>query len=157
LNADMAFRIARLAALAAATFGLVACGGGDNTETNDYVDAVNEVTTTLQSSITEISTQGGVSSPEQAATVFEDVAQKVDGAATDIERITPPDEVADLHDKLVQDMQTLSDDATGAADDIKAGGAASVSGVAAQFLSEANQLGSQIDATIGQINAELQG
>ena len=142
--------------LAAAALALAACDG-DTDEKNDYVDEVNGVTATLNSGLTEISSQAtAVGSPEQAASVFSGFGSSLDAAATDLEGITPPDEVAGLHDQIVEDLQTLSSEATNAADEIKAGGAASVAGVATQFIAEANRIAGEIDTTIGEINSQLQ-
>ena len=149
-------RLISLATLVAAALSLVACGG-DTAKNNDYVDQVNEVTTTLQSAIQEIGQGGTVNSPEQASAVFDDFAAKINTAATDLEGITPPDEVADQHKKIVADLKALATEATGAANDIKSGGAAAVPGVAAGFIAQAQKLGGEIDSTIDEINSKLQG
>jgi hypothetical protein len=147
--------IAGLAALAAFAFPLVACDG-DSGEKNDYVDEVNQVTATLQSGITEVASGARVESPDQARAVFEQFAGELEAAAADLEGIEPPEGIDDLHDSIVEDLRTLETEATGAANEIRSGGAAAVSGVAAQFLVEANRIGVEIDATISEINSELQ-
>jgi hypothetical protein len=147
--------IAGLALLAAASLALAACG--DTAENNDYVDEVNKVTSTLQSGLTEVGNGANVDSPDQAASVFEDFAGRIETAATDLEGITAPDDVAGLQDEIVASLRTLEDEATGAANEIRGGGAGAIPGVAAQFLVEANRIGTEIDSTIGEINAELQG
>ena len=50
-------RLVAAALAAGAALALVACGG-DTEEKNDYVDAVNEVTSTLQTGLNEVSSQG---------------------------------------------------------------------------------------------------
>jgi hypothetical protein len=40
---------------------------------------------------------------------------------------------------------------------VACGGAAAIAGVSAQFLTEANRIGIEIDSTIGEINSQLQG
>jgi hypothetical protein len=148
--------IAGLALLAAASLTLVACGG-DTAEKNDYVDEVNKVTSTLQSGLTEVGRGATVDSPDQAAAVFEEFAGQLDAAVTDLEGISAPEDVTDLQDEIVEDLRTLEDEATGAANETRAGGAGAIGGVAAQFLTEANRIGIEIDATIGEINSKLQG
>jgi ABC-type transporter Mla subunit MlaD len=145
-----------LALLVAASLGLVACDGG-TAEENDYVDGVNEVTATLQSGLAEVGSGATVDSPDQAAGVFEEFAGQLEAAVTDLEEISAPEGVADLQDEITDDLRTLEDEATGAANEIRTGGAAAIAGVAAQFLVEANRIGAEIDATIGEINSELQG
>jgi ABC-type transporter Mla subunit MlaD len=147
--------IARLALVAAASLGLVACG--DTAEKNDYVDEVNKVTSTLQSGLTEVGSGATANSPDQAAAVFEEFAAKLGTATTDLEEITAPEDVADLQDEIVQNLRALEDEATGDAEEIRSGGAAAIAGVVAQFLTEANRIGIEIDSTIGEINSKLQG
>jgi ABC-type transporter Mla subunit MlaD len=148
--------IAGLALIAVASLGLVACGG-DTAEKNDYVDEVNKVTSTLQSGLTEVGSGATVNSPDQAAAVFEEFGAELETAVTDLEGVSAPEEVADLQDEIVQNLRTLEDEATGAANDIRTGGAVAIAGVAAQFLAEANRIGIEIDSTISEINSELQG
>jgi hypothetical protein len=137
---------------------LVACGGGDADEKNDYVDQVNEVTTTLNTGLTQISSDVPLATdPAQASKVFSQFASSLKTAASDIDAIEPPDDVAELHDKLVADVTTLSEESTNAANEAEAGGPAGLPGVATQFIDEANKLGGDIDATIAEINTELQG
>jgi hypothetical protein len=148
--------IAGLVLLAAASLTLVACDGG-TAEKNDYVDEVNKVTSTLQSGLTEVGSGATVDSPDQAAAVFEEFGEALDAAVTDLEGVIAPEDVADLHQEVVENLRTLEDEATGAANDIRTGGAAAIAGVSAQFLTEANQIGIEIDSTIGEINSQLQG
>jgi hypothetical protein len=139
-----------------ASLALVACGG-DTDEKNDYVDQVNEVTTTLNSGLSEISADAPLATdPSQASKVFSQFAASLETAASDIDAIEPPGDVGSLHDKLVSDVTTLSDEATNAANEAEAGGPASLPGVATQFIDEANRLSGDIDATIAEINTELQ-
>jgi ABC-type transporter Mla subunit MlaD len=148
--------IAGLALLAAASLTLVACGG-DTAEKNDYVDEVNKVTSTLQSGLTEVGSGATVDSPDQAAAVFEEFGEQLDAAVTDLDGVSAPEDVAGLHDEVVENLRTLEDEATGAANEIRTGGAGAIAGVSAQFLTEANQIGIEIDSTIGEINSQLQG
>ena len=147
--------IAGLALIAAASLGIVACS--DTAEKNDYVDEVNKVTSTLQSGLTEVGSGATANSPDQAAAVFEEFARQLGTATTDLEGITPPEDVADLQDEIVQNLRTLEADASGGADEIRSGGAAAIAGVVAQLLTEANRIGIEIDSTIGEINSKLQG
>ena len=141
--------------VAASALALAACGE-DTEEKNAYVDAVNEVTTTLNEGLTEISSGAAATSPDQAATVFADFGEQLDAAATDIEAIDPPEDVADLHDQLVTQVEDLGATATNAADEVEAGGAAAVTGVATEFVAEATTASTEVDSTITEINSVLQ-
>ena len=132
---------------------LAACDG-DTAENNDYVDQVNEVSSTLLSSVESLPAAGG--SPQQVSSALEDVSTQVGTAADDLEAIDPPEDVASLHDKIVADLNTLSDEASNAANEVSSGGAAAAVGVIAQFVAEANRIGTEIDSTITEINDELQ-
>jgi hypothetical protein len=141
--------------VAAAAFTIAACGG-DTEEKNDYVDQVNEVTTTLNEGLTEISTGAAAATPEEAAKVFADFGAELDTAAADIEAIDPPEDVADLHQQLVTEVEDLGATATNAADEIEQGGPAAVTGVATEFITEATTASTEVDSTITEINAKLQ-
>jgi hypothetical protein len=147
-------RTAAVAMLAVASLGLAGCDG-DNAEKNDYVDRVNEVTSTLQRGLADVGSGATVESPDQAAAVFERFASQLETAVSDLEEVSAPDDVADLQGEITGDLRTLEDEAAGAANEIRTGGAAAVTGVAAQFLVEANRIGAEIDETIGEINSEL--
>ena len=88
--------------------------------------------------------------------MFEEFAAKLGTATADLEEITAPEDVADL-DEVVQNLRALEDEATADAEEIRSGGAAAIAGVVAQFLTEANRIGIEIDSTIGEINSKLQG
>ena len=141
--------------VAASALAVAACGG-DTEEKNDYVDQVNEVTTTLNKGLTEVSSGAAATSPEEASTVFADFGAQLDKAAADIEGIDPPEDVADLHDQLVTEVKDLAATSTNAADEIKAGGVAAVTGVATEFIAEATTASTEVDKTITEINSKLQ-
>lgn len=141
-----------LAACSATAFA-AGCGS-DTAENNDYVDQVNEVSSTLLASVNQIPSGG--STPQQVSDALDKVSTEVGDAATKMEAIDPPEEVASLHDKLVADLQELQDEASNAADEVAAGGAAGAIGVVTQFVAEANRIGTEVDATISEINSELQ-
>ena len=146
-------RYLALALIAASALALAACDG-DTAENNEYVDQVNEVSSTLLSSVQSLPAAGG--SPQQISSALERVSTDVGTAATDLSEIEPPEDVTELHDKIVTDLNTLKAEATNAANEVAAGGAAGAAGVVAQFVAEANRIGAEIDATITEINNELQ-
>lgn len=148
-----ALRLALTVLAACAALALPACAG-DTAENNDYVDQVNQVSKELLSSVKSIPAAGG--SPKQVSASLDEVSAKLGTAASDLAEIDPPEDVASLHDKIVNDLETLQDEAKNAADEVAQGGAAAAVGVITQFVGEANRIGSEIDSTIAQINEELQ-
>ena len=146
-----------LALAAVAALALAGCDG-DSEEKNDYVDEVNAVTSTLNSGLTEVSTEAtAISSPARAREVFSTFASSLYAAASKISMISPPDQVADLHDRLLQQVRTLASGARDAAAGVGTGGSAAVAAASGEFVSEATRLSADIDATIAEINSMLQG
>ena len=125
-------------ALAVASALTVAACGGDTEEKNDYVDEVNNVTSTLNTGLRRSRPRRRPSArPRRPRRSSRTSPRSSIRPPTDIEGISPPDDVTELHDQLVEQIQTLSAEATNAADEIDAGGAAAVAGVATGFIGEA--------------------
>ena len=146
-------RHAAIALLAVAALGLVACDG-DTAENNEYVDEVNAVSSDLLASVSSLPASGG--KPGQVSRALDQVASQVGTAATDLTEIDPPEDVATLHDDIVTDLQTLEEEATKAAGEVRSGGAAAALGVVGRFVAEANRIGAEIDSSITEINSVLQ-
>jgi cell division septum initiation protein DivIVA len=132
---------------------LVACGG-DTEEKNDYVDEVNEIQTTLQDEINSLAEQP--ESPDQLVGFYDDAVASLNAAVTSLEDVSPPDDVTELHDRLISEVQELSDIIKGAADEIKNGGVAAVPGAVQQLVTEATRVQTEFSATIDEINSTLQ-
>jgi len=141
---------------AAAALGLAACGE-DTAEQNDYVDEVNGVTSTLNEELARISSEAtSIGNPEEAADAFASFSDSLEQAADEIAAIDPPDEVAELHDRLVQEVETLASEATDVVDEIREGGPAAAIGVTTTFIAEATRISSEVDSTLDEINSKLQ-
>ena len=135
---------------------LAACGE-DTDEQNDYVDEVNGVTTGLNDELNRISGEvTSIGNPEEAADAFASFDEAVRSAADELERIDPPEEVAELQDQLVAEVERLAAEAGNVDDEIREGGPAAVIGVATGFIAEANRVSADIDATLDEINSVLQ-
>jgi len=142
-----------LATLGTAALLLVACGDGE--EKNDYVDEVNEVQTTFQSEVSELGQN--IDSPDQLVAFYEDTVAELEQAVQELDDISPPEEVEELHDQLTEEVQGLADLIQGAAEDIEQGGVAAVPGVVSELSSEGSRLQGEFSNTIDEINRELQG
>lgn len=143
--------------LAAASALAVAACGGDTDEKNDYVAAVDDQTEKLSPALSEATTEyAKANSPEQVSKVFSDLAAELDGVATDLRGIDPPDEVAGLQDRLIGRVGDLSAAAANAGDEVKAGGPATIAGVANEFNSESAMISGEVDSTLSEINSALQ-
>lgn len=91
-----------LAALAAAC---VAAGCGSTAEKNDYVNSVNEAQAALTKSLSTVNPSG---EPEQIAADLEQGGKVIDGAVADLKQITPPDDAAHAHGRMVKGLSALA-------------------------------------------------
>ena len=140
-----------------AALAMAACGSGDAEEKNDYVAEVNSVTQTLNEDLAEVAGQGAsATSPERSADLLRGFSEDLSTAVTELDAISPPEDVAGLHDELVAEVTELKGAAANARDEIRAGGAASISAVVTEFVIEANRISGDIDSTITEINNRLQ-
>lgn len=145
----------RLAASAVATLAIaalpVAGCGGDTEEKNDYVDQVNKVQEEAVEGLSAMS----ASSPEQGLEIFADINERFAGLVEDLEGIEPPDEVADLHEELIQvlrDFNTAYEEAGFDESDDPAELAPAVS----EFTTAAAETQTEFGRVINEINAKLQ-
>jgi Family of unknown function (DUF6376) len=146
-------RLLTVALVSAAALFVVACDG-DTAEKNDYVDEVNEVQSTLQSDISKLAQSPR--SPEQLVGFYEETVASLESAVDSLENIEPPDEVAELHDRLITEVQDLADVITGAVDEIEQGGAAALPGAVSQLATEGTRIQTEFSSTIDEINSTLQ-
>ncbi len=151
----MTRRLATLAAAAALAAGLGACD--ENGEEQDYVDSVNEITETLRDDVTELSNGSrATGDPEATARIYDEFAAEFGDAAMDAEALDPPEQIAEQHDRIVQDLNDMEREAAMAADVVRDAAATDIVHVSARLEIDVGRLASDIDATIEEINAELQ-
>ena len=94
---NRALRAALLCFVAAAALALAACG---NSEQNDYVDQVNDVQNQFLDTMTQVASTPPTN-PKEAGQLVSDMQDAFTTAADDLEGIEPPDDVADLHQQLI--------------------------------------------------------
>ena len=139
---------------------LVALGIGacdSNGEEQDYVDQLNEITESLRDDVDELSKDGkAVGDPQATADVYEGFAAEFDQAAKDAGELTPPGQISDLHEKIVKDLEAMRKEAADAADLARAAPAADLVHIRARLEVDVGSLATNIDATIDQINEDLQ-
>ena len=92
----------------AVSVALVVSGcGGSGTSKNDYVKSLNKAQAELTKQLTAIG--GGISSdPSQMSAQLEKGGQAIDGAADDFNSISPPDDAASAHKKIVDGLHKLA-------------------------------------------------
>jgi peptidoglycan hydrolase CwlO-like protein len=151
-------QLLRLALLAALALSLVAAGCGDDTAAkNEYVDAVNKAQTDFAAAVQKIQADASSASPDQAKQVFDDLAGEVDNVVSDLEAVEPPEEVSDLHNRLVDQMGSFGDSIREAGDSIDGGDPQAIIEATTKFSQEVSKLGTDISTTINEINQQLQG
>lgn len=96
----------RMFALAALAAACLAAGCGSTAEKNDYVQSVNDAQAALTKSLSTVKPAG---EPEQIAADLEQGGKKIDEAVADFEQITPPDDAAHAHKRIVNGLSAIAD------------------------------------------------
>lgn len=133
--------------------GAVAAGCGNGAQ-NDYVDKVNTVQNSILSDVTD-ATSTPASSPKDAAKTGQAIADAFSTGADELESIDPPDEVADLHSQLVDQLRSVSKQLNDAADAFTSGSAQAQIQAANQLQQSATRAQTEINNVIDQINAKF--
>lgn len=123
----------RIAALALATLSLLAAGCGDDSK-DDYASDVREIGQKLQDS--DVGNQlRNVQNAEQLAAALVEAADLLDGAASDLEELEPPDDVASAHETLTEGARETADAFRQVAEKTKSGNPRDVVSTIAQLTS----------------------
>ncbi len=139
--------------IAVGAAGAIAAGCG-NEEQNDYVDEVNSI----QQEIADAATQAGstpATNPQEAAEVGRQIADAFAQGAADLEAVDPPEEVADLHQQLIDQLSTVADDINNAADAFESGNAQQAQQAAVELQQSVTTAQTEVDSLIDQINSEF--
>ena len=143
-----------LTAALVSTIALVAAGCG-NGEANDYVDEVNAIQTDLQAEAGNIAAAG--TNPNEIANVASQMQDLFAGAADDLEAVDPPEDVADLHAQLVDQVSSLGEQIGSAGESIQnANSPQEIQAAATELQTAANGASTELDSLITQINSTLQ-
>lgn len=142
-------------ALAIAALAVIGVGCG-NDEQNDYVEEVNRLQTELVDEVTAAVSGAVPTNQQDAAEIAAELEQVFADGAEQFESVTPPEEVADLHEQLVKQIDGIAEQ-VGAAEEAFTSGNATEASQAALALQEAsNRIQTDLNGLIDQINSELQ-
>jgi hypothetical protein len=142
-------------ALAIASLAVIGVGCG-NDEQNDYVDEVNRLQTELVDEVTAAVSGAVPTNQQDAAEIAAELEQVFADGAEQFESVSPPEEVADLHEQLVKQIDGIAEQ-VGAAEEAFTSGNATEASQAALALQEAsNRIQTDLNGLIDQINSELQ-
>ncbi len=148
-------RSARVATVLGAVVAAAAIAAGcGNEEQNDYVDEVNAIQTDIADAATEASSSAP-SNPKEAADVGHQIADAFQQGADDLAAVDPPEEVADLHDQLTQELNTVADDINKAADTFESGNAQQAAQAAVDLQQSVTEAQTEVNGLIDQINSEF--
>jgi hypothetical protein len=151
-------KLPRAALLAALVLSLVASGCGDTADKNEYVDLVNKAQTDFADGVGKLqgTTSEEASAKEQAKAVFDQLQASVDKIVADLKAVEAPEEVKAQHDTLIEEIGKF-DTAIGKASASLAGGSMQdILEAQTTFAAELADVGTNITATIAQINQKLQ-
>lgn len=142
--------------LAIAAVAVIAVGCGDVEEQNDYVEQVNALQNELVAEVTDAVSGTPPSNPRQAAAVAGELGDIFSASADDIEAVTPPEEVADLHAQLVETIREIADQIASAEDAFTSGNAQEAAQAATELQNATNSAQTELNSLIDQINAEFE-
>ncbi len=136
-------------------------GGGDDAPAagealskEDYIDEINQAQTTFVTAAGELPL-ANPKSPEDFANSIETLSGSVDELAADLEGITPPEEIADLHQQLVDDMKGYSTDITDNLDGLRSGDQAELQKAAQNIGESSTKFSTDFGDLVTQINEQL--
>ena len=136
----------------------VAGCGSDESDDKDYVAEAQDVATSFTQSADKLSKQ--ISELEglnlkSAGELLQTFSDGVDDLAAQIDDISPPDAVEELHTRLVDLLESFGAKAQQAALALRAGDLLGGLPALTSFASEAAQVGGKIDSTVNQIESKL--
>src|SRR3954468_15908496 len=143
-----------LVALALASAG---CGGStSHADETSYVQAVNRAqggfTHTLDGLSTSIT---ATSTPQQDRRTLRSFARAVDGAVADLQRVSPPDKVEDLHGRLVGEVASYRRPIASARAALATRDPRRIIAAQGRFVGAVTRTGQRVNHTIAAINDRL--
>jgi predicted nucleic acid-binding Zn-ribbon protein len=134
---------------------LLAAGCGDTDEKNDYVDEVNELQTDLVDQVTQATTSANPTTQKQAADYAGAIADIFSKSADDFAAVDPPEDVADLHSQLVDELRSIADDTKKAENTLRTGSHQEAQQALTDLQTAATDAQNALNSLIDEINADL--
>jgi hypothetical protein len=134
---------------------LLAAGCGDTGEKNDYVDQVNQLQEDLVSQVTDATTNAAPTNQKQAADYAGTIAGIFTKSADDFAAVDPPEDVADLHSQLVDEIQSIAGDTKKAEDTLRNGSPQQAQQALTDLQTAATDAQTQLNSLIDEINTDL--
>ena len=134
---------------------LIAAGCGDTDEKNDYVDEVNQLQTDLVDQVTQATTSSTPTTQKEAADYAGKISDIFSRSADDFAAVDPPEDVADLHQQLVEEIRSLAQDTKKAEQTLRTGSPQEAQQALSDLQTAGNDAQSQLNSLIEEINADL--
>jgi outer membrane murein-binding lipoprotein Lpp len=144
----------RLILAIAVVASLLAAGCGDSDEKNDYVDAVNELQNDLVADVTAAAEQTPTSQKE-AADYAGEIAAVFSQAADRFHAVEPPQDVADLHSQLVDQIRSIAAQTRRAEQTLRNGTPEEAQKALRKLQTAATDAQIRLNMLIDEINADL--
>ncbi|MCU0259015.1 MAG: hypothetical protein MUC84_03415 [Solirubrobacteraceae bacterium] len=142
-------------AVTLAAGALAGCGSGDTDAKNAYVDEVNQAQNRFASTFEQLSGQiTTTSTPGEDRRTLRGFETAIDKTAGELEAVTPPGEVKELHAELIDEMRGYGE-AVGQFREAVGGELDEVTRAQATLATKTSQTSSEINRTIDRINQAL--
>jgi hypothetical protein len=134
---------------------LLAAGCGDSGEKNDFVDEVNQLQTDLVDQVSQATTGSTPTTQKEAADYAGKIADIFSRSADEFAAVDPPEDVADLHQQLVEEIRSIAQDTKKAEQTLRTGSPKEAQRALADLQTAGTDAQNQLNSLIDEINADL--
>lgn len=148
--------VALAAALVTLIFVAAGCGNDEAKRANAYVDAVNTAQTDFARTINRLNGRvSATSTPREDRTTLRGYTEAIDDVVAELRAIDPPESVARLHERLIDDLGAYGTQVRRAGASVRSEDAGDLLDAQQDLLDATDTVGKQINRTIGAINRTL--
>ena len=134
----------------------VSACGSDTKASNDYVDQVNKAQNDFAATFDKLSSKiTSTSTATQDQKTLAGFRQAVDKVVADLNSVTPPDKVKDLHGRLVSEISSYGTEIDKAKKAFATNDPKAIIKAQTELVSAVTQVSTKINATIDAINKKL--
>jgi hypothetical protein len=130
----------------------IAACGSDTKTNNDYVEKVNKIQADFAATASKIGTSTDAASAQAGIT---SVKTGLDKAVSDLEDVSPPDDLKADHEKLISVLKTFSSKISSALKDVTSADPAKIGAAITALGTAAATATTEFSATIAQMNEKL--
>lgn len=147
--------LAPLLLLLALMLVLAGCGSGDTDKKNAYVDQVNAAQQSFATTFEQLSSRiTSSSTPSQDRRTLRGFQKAIDKTTKQLESVTPPDSVKQLHQQLIDEITSYGTAIT-TFQDALGGDVVQLSKAQAALATKTSQTSADLSRTIDRINQKL--